>query len=69
MALALGEGGEQNAPLGRAVIGGLAVATVGTLFIVPIIYSLMRGKPPVDYDQRIDLEYKGQFDPAKMKEA
>ncbi len=69
MALALGEGGEQNAPLGRAVIGGLAVATVGTLFIVPIIYSLMRGKPPVDYDQRIDLEYKGQFDPAKMKES
>ena len=69
MALALGEGGEQNAPLGRAVIGGLAVATVGTLFIVPIIYSMMRGKPPVDYDQRIDLEYKGQFDPAKMKES
>jgi multidrug efflux pump subunit AcrB len=69
MALALGEGGEQNAPLGRAVIGGLAVATVGTLFIVPIIYSLMRGKPPVDYDQRIDLEYKGQFDPAKAGNA
>ena len=69
MALALGEGGEQNAPLGRAVIGGLAVATVGTLFIVPIIYSLMRGKPPIDYDQRIDLEYKGQFDPAKAGEA
>ena len=65
MALALGEGGEQNAPLGRAVIGGLSVATVGTLFVVPIIYSFMRGKPPVDYDQRIDLEYKGQFDPLK----
>jgi multidrug efflux pump subunit AcrB len=65
MALALGDGGEQNAPLGRAVIGGLLVATVGTLFIVPIIYSLMRGKPPVNYDERIDLEYKGQFDPAK----
>jgi len=69
MALAFGEGGEQNAPLGRAVIGGLAVATVGTLFIVPIIYSLMRGKPPVDYDERIDLEYKGQFDPAKTEQA
>jgi multidrug efflux pump subunit AcrB len=65
MALSLGEGGEQNAPLGRAVIGGLMVATVGTLFIVPIIYSFMRGKPPVDYDVRIDLEYKNQFDPAK----
>ncbi len=69
MALAFGEGGEQNAPLGRAVIGGLAVATVGTLFIVPIIYSMMRGKPPVNYDERIDLEYKGQFDPAHPREA
>ena len=42
MALALGEAGEQNAPLGRAVIGGLLVATIMTLFIVPIIYSLLR---------------------------
>jgi len=65
MALSLGEGGEQNAPLGRAVIGGLSVATIGTLFVVPIIYSFMRGTPPIDYDERIDLEYKGQFDPAK----
>ena len=65
MALAFGEGGEQNAPLGRAVIGGLSVATVGTLFVVPIIYSFMRGKPPVNYDERIDLEYKGEYDPAK----
>src|SRR5207244_2664340 len=40
MALGFGEGGEQNAPLGRAVIGGLALATVTTLFIVPIVYSL-----------------------------
>ena len=38
MALALGEGGEQNAPLGRAVIGGLLVATVVTLLVVPIVY-------------------------------
>lgn len=42
MALGFGEGGEQNAPLGRAVIGGLAFATVATLFIVPIIYSRLR---------------------------
>jgi multidrug efflux pump subunit AcrB len=42
MALGVGEGGEQNAPLGRAVIGGLAFATVATLFIVPIIYSRLR---------------------------
>jgi multidrug efflux pump subunit AcrB len=46
MALALGEGGEQEAPLGRAVIGGLAIATVCTLFIVPITYSFLRAKQP-----------------------
>ncbi|WP_068469847.1 efflux RND transporter permease subunit [Candidatus Protochlamydia phocaeensis] len=44
MALAIGEGGEQNAPLGRAVIGGLAVATLTTLFFVPVIFSLLRHK-------------------------
>jgi CzcA family heavy metal efflux pump len=43
MSLGLGEGGEQNAPLGRAVIGGLLVATFTTLLIVPIIYSRLRG--------------------------
>jgi multidrug efflux pump subunit AcrB len=41
MAFALGEGGEQNAPLGRAVIGGLTVATVATLFFVPAVFSLL----------------------------
>jgi multidrug efflux pump subunit AcrB len=41
MALALGEGGEQNAPLGRAVIGGLVVATLATLFFVPVVFSLL----------------------------
>ncbi len=54
MSLALGEGGEQNAPLGRAVIGGLLLATVGTLFIVPVIYSLLKKDAPVDYDTQID---------------
>ncbi|MDB5367207.1 MAG: acriflavin resistance protein [Rhodospirillales bacterium] len=45
MALGLGEGGEQNAPLGRAVIGGLMVATFATLFIVPVIYTFVhRGR-------------------------
>jgi hypothetical protein len=44
MASGLGEGGEQNAPLGRAVIGGLAVATVATLFFVPVVFSLVRRK-------------------------
>jgi multidrug efflux pump subunit AcrB len=46
MALGLGEAGEQNAPLGRAVIGGLMAATLATLFIVPIGYTLLRRKPP-----------------------
>jgi multidrug efflux pump subunit AcrB len=39
MALGLGEGAEQNAPLGRAVIGGLLFATVSTLFFVPVLYA------------------------------
>jgi CzcA family heavy metal efflux pump len=43
MALGLGDGGEQNAPLGRAVIGGLLFATVSTLFFVPAIFSLIHG--------------------------
>jgi multidrug efflux pump subunit AcrB len=49
MSLALGDGGEQNAPLGRAVIGGLMVATVYTLIFVPVMYSLMRRQPPKDF--------------------
>ncbi|HEU5246796.1 MAG TPA: efflux RND transporter permease subunit, partial [Candidatus Udaeobacter sp.] len=44
MALGLGEGGEQNAPLGRAVIGGLLLATVATLFFVPVVFSMIRHK-------------------------
>ncbi len=43
MALGLGEGGEQNAPLGRAVIGGLLAATVATLFFVPVFFSVVHG--------------------------
>ena len=43
MALGLGDGGEQNAPLGRAVIGGLLFATVSTLFFVPVFFSVLRG--------------------------
>jgi multidrug efflux pump subunit AcrB len=42
MALGLGEGGEQNAPLGRAVIGGLLFATVATLFFVPTVFMVVR---------------------------
>ena len=43
MALGLGDGGEQNAPLGRAVIGGLLLATVATLFFVPVFFSVVHG--------------------------
>jgi CzcA family heavy metal efflux pump len=45
MAFALGEGGEQNAPLGRAVIGGLLVATTATLFFVPTLFSMLHRRP------------------------
>jgi multidrug efflux pump subunit AcrB len=45
MALGLGEGGEQNAPLGRAVIGGLMLATVATLLFVPVVFSLLHRQP------------------------
>ena len=48
MALGAGEGGEQNAPLGRAVIGGLIAATFATLFLVPVIYSTLRRSAPYE---------------------
>ena len=60
MALGLGEGGEQNAPLGRAVIGGLLLATITTLFVVPLVYSLLRKEPPVDYERKI-VEEEHEF--------
>ncbi|HVP00441.1 MAG TPA: efflux RND transporter permease subunit [Bryobacteraceae bacterium] len=56
MALGLGEGGEQNAPLGRAVIGGLMMATVATLFVVPVVYSYMRKTPPKQYERILPEE-------------
>ena len=60
-ALGLGEGGEQNAPLGRAVIGGLLFATVVTLIMVPVIYAVLRRKEPVLHllDQRLADETVG----------
>jgi hypothetical protein len=47
MSLGLGEGGEQNAPLGRAVIGGLLLATFATLFFVPVVFGIVhrRARP------------------------
>jgi multidrug efflux pump subunit AcrB len=62
MSLGLGEGGEQNAPLGRAVIGGLMIATVATLFFVPVIYSLLRTKPyEGDPDERFEKERDREY--------
>jgi multidrug efflux pump subunit AcrB len=62
MALAMGEAGEQNAPLGRAVIGGLVLATVVTLFAVPVIYSLLRRQLPSKHrlEQRFLAEERGE---------
>ncbi|HEY1797949.1 MAG TPA: efflux RND transporter permease subunit [Stellaceae bacterium] len=61
MALGLGDAGEQNAPLGRAVIGGLVVATFATLLIVPIFYTLLRRQPPMLHtlDSRFAAEAAG----------
>ena len=56
MALGLGEGGEQNAPLGRAVIGGLLLATFSTLLFVPVVYSVLRKSAPVHIEREIDHE-------------
>jgi multidrug efflux pump subunit AcrB len=62
-ALALGEGGEQNAPLGRAVVGGLIVATIVTLLLVPIVYSLLRTGIPTKHllDERLKAEEEGKM--------
>jgi multidrug efflux pump subunit AcrB len=58
MSLGLGEGGEQNAPLGRAVIGGLICATMATLFFVPVAYSVLRRRAhkPASPVPRQDLD-------------
>jgi len=57
----LGEGGEQNAPLGRSVIGGLIVATFATLFFVPVVYStLRRAEFTCDEDEEFDRQEKGE---------
>jgi multidrug efflux pump subunit AcrB len=58
MALGLGEGGEQNAPLGRAVIGGLLMATLVTLLVVPTVYAVLRVNPPTtqQLDKRLASE-------------
>ncbi|HEY3855541.1 MAG TPA: efflux RND transporter permease subunit [Verrucomicrobiae bacterium] len=54
MALGLGEGGEQNAPLGRAVIGGLLFATVATLFFVPVVFCMVRSRDAVEPENTVN---------------
>ncbi|MBZ5515244.1 MAG: efflux RND transporter permease subunit, partial [Acidobacteriia bacterium] len=68
MALARGEAGEQNAPLGRAVIGGLIIATVVTLCIVPVIYSIFRRGPVTKHllDERFLAEERGELPQGEM---
>lgn len=56
MSLGLGEGGEQNAPLGRAVIGGLLIATFSTLFFVPVVYSVLRSRETKPSSDEIEEE-------------
>jgi multidrug efflux pump subunit AcrB len=56
MSLGMGEGGEQNAPLGRAVIGGLLFATAATLLFVPVVYAVLRKKEAHRPDEEIEAE-------------
>jgi multidrug efflux pump subunit AcrB len=64
MALGHGEGGEQNAPLGRAVIGGLVFGTFASLFIVPVMFAIVRRRwqPPVE--ETVHIEPSPLADPA-----
>jgi multidrug efflux pump subunit AcrB len=60
MALGLGDGGEQNAPLGRAVIGGLLCATVATLVFVPAVFSLLHRKHSETDTSTVENETEGE---------
>jgi len=57
MALGLGEGGEQNAPLGRAVIGGLIFATTATLVFVPVVFSMVHRKQGASAAARLEMQH------------
>ena len=74
MALGLGEGGEQNAPLGRAVIGGLIFATVATLIFVPVVFSIMhrrrrRRRPPARSENRMPPDATSSARPSSRRAA
>jgi Cu/Ag efflux pump CusA len=64
MALGLGDGGEQNAPLGRAVIGGLLLATVATLFFVPTFFAFIHGR----LEHRRKRELDDESDASRLDE-
>jgi multidrug efflux pump subunit AcrB len=59
MSLGLGEGGEQNAPLGRAVVGGLLVATLSTLIFVPVIFSLVHARDKFENEENAPVQASG----------
>lgn len=67
MALGLGEGGEQNAPLGRAVIGGLAFATIATLFFVPVLFAIVHARPGSAVEPQ-QAPFAGMPSPAVLSE-
>jgi multidrug efflux pump subunit AcrB len=69
MALGIGEGGEQNAPLGRAVIGGLLVSTPVTLFVVPCAYAILRKKPPAAHRRDQEVHKANQESEAERERA
>jgi multidrug efflux pump subunit AcrB len=64
LALGLGEGGEQNAPLGRTAIGGLVVATLATLFFVPVIFRLLHRRAGVKVSEDFDAAIPATTDRA-----
>ncbi len=71
MALGMGEGGEQTAPLGRAVIGGLVAATFTTLFVLPSVFAVVLGKssarsPSLDYEDPESVHYKPSTGAARL---
>lgn len=68
LSLGWGEGGEANAPLGRAVIGGLTLATAATLFFVPVVYSLLRSRVPKVLDDS-DFDIDADLSPSARRGA
>lgn len=65
LALGLGDGGDQTAPLGRAVVGGLAMATLATLFVLPPVFAILTSKPvrspSLDPDDPASSQFEPQF--------